>query len=212
MKTTPVLLAFPRVLAGRNSTIDSPASPSSPSLVAPARSVRDGEQQPLLSDIQLPGSSASYSATSTANQQPRASTDPANLIRVPKKVASVINVEPKVWFANERTWLAYLSIAVLLGSLSGTLFAGSGSEAHNGREKVVKAFGSVYGVLCVAPSLLTAGRLRLVARLCCASSAGGLTGIYSLCTLQRPPRRRLRLRPLPEAGDDDQAPVGRCVW
>jgi hypothetical protein len=68
---------------------------------------------------------------------------------VPKKVASVINVEPKVWFANERTWLAYLSIAVLLGSLSGTLFAGSGSEAHAGREKVIKAFGSTYGILYV---------------------------------------------------------------
>lgn len=68
---------------------------------------------------------------------------------MPKKVATVINVEPKVWFANERTWLAYLSIAVLLASLSGTLFAGSGSEAHAGREKAIRMFGSVYGVLCV---------------------------------------------------------------
>lgn len=69
---------------------------------------------------------------------------------MPKKVATVINVEPKVWFANERTWLAYLSVAVLLGSLSGTLFAGSGSEVHQAREKMIKAFGSVYGGLCVA--------------------------------------------------------------
>ncbi|KAG8834583.1 hypothetical protein FRC17_008252 [Serendipita sp. 399] len=43
-------------------------------------------------------------------------------VRVPKKLATPIKVEGKVWLAAERTWIAYLNIALLLGTLSLMLF------------------------------------------------------------------------------------------
>ncbi|CAG7849404.1 SubName: Full=Uncharacterized protein {ECO:0000313/EMBL:CCA71804.1} [Serendipita indica DSM 11827] len=43
-------------------------------------------------------------------------------VRVPKKLATPIKVEGKVWLAAERTWISYLNIALLLGMLSITLF------------------------------------------------------------------------------------------
>lgn len=114
-----------------------------------------GEQQPLLSDY--------HSINPT---QP-------SLVRVPKKVATTINVEAKVWFANERSqsnssliavassskltflpsllfplarlisfsaWLAYLSISILLGSLSATLYS-AGKEG----DQITKALAGAYG-------------------------------------------------------------------
>jgi len=46
-------------------------------------------------------------------------------VRVPKKVATSVKVEGKVWFANERTWVSWLNISVLLGTLSLALFNAS---------------------------------------------------------------------------------------
>ncbi|KAL5525996.1 hypothetical protein ACEPAG_7334 [Sanghuangporus baumii] len=46
-------------------------------------------------------------------------------VRVPKKIPTPIRVEGKVWFANERTWIAYLNIGVLLGTLALALFNAS---------------------------------------------------------------------------------------
>ncbi|GJE85575.1 VTC1 family protein [Phanerochaete sordida] len=46
-------------------------------------------------------------------------------VRVPKKIATPIKVEGKVWFANERTWVSYLNIAILVGTLSLALFNAS---------------------------------------------------------------------------------------
>ncbi|KAG8776114.1 hypothetical protein FRC15_012122 [Serendipita sp. 397] len=43
-------------------------------------------------------------------------------VRVPKKLATPIKVEGKVWLSAERTWISYLNIALLLGTLSLTLF------------------------------------------------------------------------------------------
>lgn len=40
----------------------------------------------------------------------------------PKKPTERINVEPKVWLANERTWVAYLNVGVLLGTMALILF------------------------------------------------------------------------------------------
>ncbi|PCH42045.1 hypothetical protein WOLCODRAFT_137659 [Wolfiporia cocos MD-104 SS10] len=46
-------------------------------------------------------------------------------VRVPKKIATPIKVEGKVWFANERTWIAYLNTSVLVGTLALALFNAS---------------------------------------------------------------------------------------
>lgn len=39
-------------------------------------------------------------------------------VRIPKKIQTVVRVEPKVFFANERTFFSWMSFAVLLGSFS----------------------------------------------------------------------------------------------
>jgi len=46
-------------------------------------------------------------------------------VRVPKKLATPIKVEGKVWLAAERTWISYLNIALLLAMLALTLFNAS---------------------------------------------------------------------------------------
>jgi len=46
-------------------------------------------------------------------------------VRIPKKIATPIRVEAKVWFANERTWISYLNVAILLGTLAAALFNAS---------------------------------------------------------------------------------------
>ncbi|TDL25637.1 hypothetical protein BD410DRAFT_716908 [Rickenella mellea] len=48
-----------------------------------------------------------------------------NPVRVPKKIATAVRVEGKVWFANERTWLSYVNISVLIGTLALALFNAS---------------------------------------------------------------------------------------
>ncbi|KAG5717339.1 Vacuolar transporter chaperone 2 [Termitomyces sp. T112] len=49
-------------------------------------------------------------------------------VRIPKKIPTPIKVEAKVWFANERTWVAWLNISVLLGTLALALFNASKDE------------------------------------------------------------------------------------
>ncbi|RUP46886.1 hypothetical protein BC936DRAFT_146410 [Jimgerdemannia flammicorona] len=54
-----------------------------------------------------------------------APTTPVNLppgVKVPKKVVTPVRVEPKVFFANERTFLSWMGVAGLLGSFSIALF------------------------------------------------------------------------------------------
>jgi len=46
-------------------------------------------------------------------------------VRVPKKLATPIKVEGKVWLAAERTWISYLNIALILATLAVTLFNAS---------------------------------------------------------------------------------------
>ncbi|TFK60982.1 hypothetical protein BDN72DRAFT_850055 [Pluteus cervinus] len=46
-------------------------------------------------------------------------------VRVPKKIPTPIRVEGKVWFANERTWIAWLNNSILLAALSAALFNAS---------------------------------------------------------------------------------------
>lgn len=63
-------------------------------------------------------------------------------VRVPKKVATSLKVEGKVWFANERTWIAWLNTAVLIGTLALALFNASD-------EPVGHRFAYVYAAISV---------------------------------------------------------------
>ncbi|WVR07537.1 hypothetical protein IAU60_004579 [Kwoniella sp. DSM 27419] len=57
--------------------------------------------------------------------------DPTIRVRVPKKVATPVKVEAKVWFANERTFISYLSMGILLSTIaSGLLFGARDSPAR----------------------------------------------------------------------------------
>jgi uncharacterized membrane protein YidH (DUF202 family) len=63
-------------------------------------------------------------------------------VRVPKKVATTIKVEAKVWFANERTWVSYLNVAILIGTLALALFNAS-------KDPIARAFAYVYAAISV---------------------------------------------------------------
>ncbi|KAG2154019.1 hypothetical protein DEU56DRAFT_907479 [Suillus clintonianus] len=64
-------------------------------------------------------------------------------IRVPKKVATSLKIEGKVWFANERTWISWLNLAVLLGTLALALFNAS-------KDVVARRFAYTYALISIA--------------------------------------------------------------
>ncbi|KAG9315237.1 hypothetical protein JVU11DRAFT_4371 [Chiua virens] len=63
-------------------------------------------------------------------------------VRVPRKVATAIKVEGKVWFANERTWLSWLNAAILIGTFAVALFNAS-------NDPIARAFAYVYAALSI---------------------------------------------------------------
>jgi len=63
-------------------------------------------------------------------------------VRVPKKIATPVKVEGKVWFANERTWVSWLNIAVLIGTLALALFNAS-------KDSVARNFAYLYAAISV---------------------------------------------------------------
>lgn len=88
------------------------------------------ERDALLGDE----TAAAAAATATANGQPEASGSrsavaggaygsvldlpPEQRVPKPKKVRGPVRVEAKVWFANERTWISWLRVSLLIGSFS----------------------------------------------------------------------------------------------
>ncbi|KAF9267982.1 hypothetical protein L218DRAFT_894336 [Marasmius fiardii PR-910] len=63
-------------------------------------------------------------------------------VRIPKKIATPVKVEGKVWFANERTWVSWLNLSVLLGTLSMALFNAS-------KDGVARNFAYTYAVISI---------------------------------------------------------------
>jgi hypothetical protein len=81
-------------------------------------------------------------------------------VRVPKKVATSLKVEGKVWFANERSWflsfslfpvhlltptkawISWLNLSVLLGTLALALFNAS-------RDRVARNFAYIYALISI---------------------------------------------------------------
>jgi len=66
---------------------------------------------------------------------------PSNL-RVPRKIATPVRVESKVWFANERTWIAYLNMAILISTLAVALFNAS-------KDDVTRYFAYFYALVSI---------------------------------------------------------------
>ncbi|KAI5452831.1 hypothetical protein NCC49_006371 [Naganishia albida] len=64
-------------------------------------------------------------------------------VRIPKKVATPVKVEAKVWFANERTWISYLSTSIVMSSLSLALYNAS-------RDRITTYFAYVYALISIA--------------------------------------------------------------
>ncbi|KIM84178.1 hypothetical protein PILCRDRAFT_33227, partial [Piloderma croceum F 1598] len=67
----------------------------------------------------------------------------AREVRVPKKIATPIRVEGKVWFANERTWISWLNVSVLVGTLALALYNSSKDN------EVARMFAYTYAVISV---------------------------------------------------------------
>ncbi|KAF8903628.1 hypothetical protein CPB85DRAFT_1226380 [Mucidula mucida] len=63
-------------------------------------------------------------------------------VRVPKKIATPVKVEGKVWFANERTWVSWLNLAVLIGTLALALFNAS-------EDAVARRFAYAYALISI---------------------------------------------------------------
>ncbi|KAJ7650064.1 hypothetical protein FB45DRAFT_1050146 [Roridomyces roridus] len=63
-------------------------------------------------------------------------------VRIPKKIATPVRVEAKVWFANERTWVAWLNNAVLIGTLALALFNAS-------KDQIARNFAYLYALISV---------------------------------------------------------------
>ncbi|KAJ3508260.1 hypothetical protein NLJ89_g5851 [Agrocybe chaxingu] len=63
-------------------------------------------------------------------------------VRVPKKIATSVKVEGKVWFANERTWIAWLNISILLAALALGLFNAS-------KDDIARQFAYVYAFISI---------------------------------------------------------------
>lgn len=118
------------------------------------------EREPLLNehnsanDPNAPSSSNGYGAvfSSSSSSRPR--------IRKPNKVVSQSKVEAKVWFANERTWISWLRVSVLIGSFALALFNSDTffkhhNDQHPGKHNdylssgSIKAFGAVYAGIAV---------------------------------------------------------------
>jgi len=72
-------------------------------------------------------------------------------VRVPKKIATPVRVEAKVWFANERTWISWLNLSVLIGTLALALFNSSKENP------VARTFAYTYAIISVG--VLTYGYL-----------------------------------------------------
>ena len=63
-------------------------------------------------------------------------------VRIPQKISTPVRVEPKVFFANERTYFSWMTFAVLLGSFSVALV--------NTGDKIGKIAGLMYTMISLS--------------------------------------------------------------
>ncbi|SPC62887.1 related to VTC1  len=123
------------------------------------------EREPLLSqhnpsnDPNAPSGCNTYGAVASCSSR---SDSCRPRIRKPNKLVSQSKVEAKVWFANERTWISWLRLSVLIGSFALALFnsdtffkdhndqhAGGGHKNGYLSSGSIKVFGVVYAGIAV---------------------------------------------------------------
>jgi len=105
-----------------------PKKPRRPSRYTRANEIPDVE--PTEEDGQMPTVRDYHSITAPPH------------VRVPKKTPTPVRVESKVWFANERTWVSYLNMSVLIGTLAVALFNAS-------KDSIARDFAYVYAVISI---------------------------------------------------------------
>jgi len=64
-------------------------------------------------------------------------------VNIPRKIITPVRVEPKVFFANERTFFSWMKFSILLGTFSLALFNADDDD------KVGKMSGFIYAVISV---------------------------------------------------------------
>ncbi|KAI9301265.1 VTC domain-containing protein [Cunninghamella echinulata] len=97
-------------------------------------------------------------------------------VKVPKKVITPLRVEPKVFFANERTYFSWMSFGTLMATFSIALF--------NGGDAVGKISGVIYTLISLSTLLYGMGLYYRRRELICQRAAGpydDLTGPTIIC-------------------------------
>lgn len=97
-------------------------------------------------------------------------------VKVPKKVITPLRVEPKVFFANERTYFSWMSFGTLMATFSVALF--------NGGDAVGKISGIIYTLISLSTLLYGMGLYYRRRELICQRAAGpydDLTGPTVIC-------------------------------
>ncbi|KAJ2959917.1 hypothetical protein NQZ79_g4698 [Umbelopsis isabellina] len=112
---------------------------------------------------------------STCDQTPQHTGEPVILppgVRIPKTIQTAVRVEPKVFFANERTFFSWMSFAVLLGSFSIALV--------NSGDRIGKICGLMYTMVSLSTMIYGCGlyyrRYELI--MARASSPYGKYGLF----------------------------------
>ncbi|PWN18811.1 hypothetical protein BCV69DRAFT_262857 [Microstroma glucosiphilum] len=95
----------------------------STSASSPAASGPSSEREPLLANLggERPGA-AGYG---TAGPSQRF------VVPKPPRIKTPVRVETKVWLANERTWISWLHVSLLIGSFALALFNSSSFFSHH---------------------------------------------------------------------------------
>lgn len=89
------------------------------------------ERQPLLNQNGQPNAEASTSYGAANAQGNNSNTQRRFTVPKPPKVDSPVRVEAKVWLANERTWISWLHVSLLIGSFALALFNSASFFSHH---------------------------------------------------------------------------------
>ncbi|UZJ54699.1 hypothetical protein CBS101457_004019 [Exobasidium rhododendri] len=82
----------------------------------------DGEREPLISGQQNGNADDTQGQVAGTSYGSVLDLPPHRRVPKPKAVKSPVRVEAKVWFANERTWISWLRVSLLIGSFSLAMF------------------------------------------------------------------------------------------
>lgn len=88
------------------------------------QATQEDERAPLLDNDHSANGEASTSYGATSDQR-------RFVVPKPPKVKGPVRVEAKVWLANERTWISWLHVSLLIGSFALALFNSASFFSHH---------------------------------------------------------------------------------